>query len=85
MMKEITFDYAKFNDLDKIRVYMELYPERVFTNDFMEELANKYLNYYTVRKMIKDIWYEVVGELVDNINLIPNDYDGLRAIFKKDK
>lgn len=84
-MERRTFEYANFDDLEKIRVYMELYPERVFTNDFMEELASKFLNYHTVRKMIKDIWHEVTNELINNVNIIPNYYEELKGIFKKDK
>ncbi len=84
-MKRRTFEYGNFDDLEKIRVYMELYPERVFTNDFMEELSSKFLNYHTIRKMIKDIWYEVTNELINNVNIIPNYYEELEGIFKKDK
>jgi hypothetical protein len=35
--------------------------------------------------MIKDIWHEVTNELINNVNIIPNYYEELEGIFKKDK
>lgn len=67
------FKYAKFNDIDKIRFYLESHPE-VFTDELMVYLANTYLNYYTVRTAIKEQYPYIVKELLENnrIDIIPN-------------
>lgn len=69
------FKYAKFNDIDKIRFYLESHPE-VFTDELMEYLADTYLNYNTVRNAIKEQYPSIVRELLENkkIDVIPNDY-----------
>lgn len=66
------FKYAKFNDIDKIRFYLESHPE-VFTDELMAYLAETYLNYHTVRTAIKEQYPYIVKELLDNnrIDIIP--------------
>lgn len=74
MMKKLK--YAKFNDIDKIRIYLEKHTE-VFSDELMEYLADTYLNYHTVRNAIKEQFPYIVKELLDNnkIDVIPNDYE----------
>jgi hypothetical protein len=79
MMKR-KYEYGDFNELEKIRIYLEYHPE-VFTNDFMEELADRFLNYNNVRRKIKELYPRIVREdIADNINLIPDDYE---QVFKE--
>ena len=68
--------YVRFNDIDKIRFYLESHPE-VFTDELMEYLADTYLNYNTVRNAIKEQYPSIVRELLENnrIDVIPNDYE----------
>ena len=74
------YEYGDFNELEKIRIYLEYHPE-VFTNDFMEELADRFLNYNNVRRKIKELYPRIVREdIADNINLIPDDYE---QVFKE--
>ncbi len=76
------FEYGDFNELEKMRIYLEYHPE-VFTDDFMEELSDKFLNYYTVRKKIKELFPRIIRvDIVNNIDLIPNDYE---KIFQEKK
>ena len=72
-MKRNNITYADFNRLEKIRVYMEHHKEEVFTPEFMKILADRYLNYYTVRERIKKLYPSIVKELLKNnvINIIP--------------
>ena len=51
-MKGVTFEYANFDELEKIRYYMEYHKEEVFTPEFMKLLADRFLNYNTVRERI---------------------------------
>ena len=68
------YEYGDFNELEKIRIYLEYHPE-VFTNDFMEELADRFLNYNTVRERIKKLYPSIVRELIENntIDIFPNE------------
>lgn len=54
MKRKNNVTYADFNRLEKIRVYMENHKEEVFTPEFMKILADRYLNYNTVRERIKN-------------------------------
>ena len=74
-MKEKKYSYGDFDDIDKIRVYMEYHPE-VFTDELMEYLANTYLNYNTVRSTIKEQYPRVIREMIENneIDIIPSYY-----------
>ena len=74
-MERRTFEYANFDDLEKIRYYMEYHKEEVFTPEFMKLLADRYLNYFTVRKRIKKLYPSIVRKLIENnvINIIPNE------------
>lgn len=67
--------YADFDKLEKIRVYMEHHKEEVFTPEFMKILADRYLNYNTIRERIKKLYPTIVKELIKNnvINIIPNE------------
>ena len=80
-MKKIKFEYANFNELEKIRVYLEIHPE-VFTEEFMEELADRFLNYNNVRKKIKELYPRILKADLDVVNIIPSDYE--KAFKKKD-
>lgn len=75
MKKRNKKTYADFNKLEKIRVYMEHHKEEVFTPEFMKLLADRYLNYFTVRNRIKKLYPTIVRELIENnvINIIPNE------------
>ena len=76
--------YGTFDDLEKIRIYLEYHPE-VLTEEFMEQLADRYLNYLTVRKTIKNMWPILCQENKDNFNIIPSDYEKVKEIFNKDR
>ena len=75
MKKRNKITYADFNRLEKIRVFMEHHKEEVFTPEFMELLADRYLNYNTVRNRIKMLYPSIVRALKKNntINIIPNE------------
>ena len=75
MKRKNNVTYADFNRLEKIRVYMEHHKEEVFTPEFMKVLADRYLNYNTVRERIKKLYPTIVKELIKNnvINIIPNE------------
>ena len=75
MKKRNKITYADFNKLEKIRVYMEHHKEEVFTPEFMKILADRYLNYYTVRNRIKKPYPTIVRELIKNntISIIPDE------------
>lgn len=75
MKKRKKVTYADFNKLEKIRVYMEHHKEEVFTQEFMKILADRYLNYYTVRNRIKKLYPTIVRELIKNntISIIPDE------------
>ena len=74
-MKGVTFEYANFDELEKIRYYMEYYKEEVFTPEFMKLLADRFLNYNTVRERIKKLYPSIVRELIENntIDIFPNE------------
>ena len=75
MKRKNNITYADFDKLEKIRVYMEHHKEEVFTPEFMKILADRYLNYNTVRERIKKLYPTIVKELLKNnvINIIPNE------------
>lgn len=77
MKRKNKITYADFDKLEKIRVYMEHHKEEVFTPEFMKILADRYLNYYTVRERIKKLYPTIVKELIKNnvINIIPNEQE----------
>ncbi len=68
--------YADFNDLERIRVYMEYHPE-IFTDELMEYLSFYFLSYYQVRKTIKKLYPSIIKKMVKNneIDVIPNRYE----------
>ena len=74
-MKGKAFEYANFDELDKIRYYMEYHKEEVFTQVFMKLLADRFLNYNTVRERIKRLYPSITRELIKTnvINIIPNE------------
>ena len=74
-MKEITFEYTNFDELEKIRYYIEYHKEEVFTPEFMKLLADRFLNYNTVRERIKKLYPSIVRELIENntIDIFPNE------------
>lgn len=85
IMKKLGLKYGKFDEMEKIRIYLEYHPE-VFTEEFMQLLANRYLNYLTVRKRIKEMWVELCRKNINNFNIIPNDYDKIQEkVFKNRK
>ena len=75
MMEVKRYSYGDFNDIEKIRVYLEYHPE-VFTDELMEYLADTYLNYNTVRNAIKEQYPRIVREMIENneIDIIPSYY-----------
>ena len=75
MKKRNIITYADFDRLEKIRVYMEHHKEEVFTPEFMKILADRFLNYNTVRERIKKLYSSIVRELIKNntINIIPDE------------
>lgn len=83
IMKKLGLEYGKLNEMEKIRIYLEYHPE-VFTPKFMELLADRYLNYLTVRKKIKEMWPQLCRENIDNFTIIPCDYETIKEkVFKK--
>ena len=85
IMKKLGLEYGNFDEMEKIRIYLEYHPE-VFTEEFMELLANRYLNYLTVRKRIKEMWPELCRENINKISIIPNNYDKIKEkVFKNRK
>ena len=85
IMKKLGLEYGNFDEMEKIRIYLEYHPE-VFTEELMELLAKRYLNYLTVRKKIKEMWPELCRKNKDNFNIIPNDYEKIQEkVFKNRK
>ena len=74
-MKGVTFEYANFDELEEIRYYMEYHKKEVFTPEFMKLLADRFLNYNTVRERTKKLYPSIIRELVQNniIDIIPNE------------
>ena len=74
-MKGVTLEYSNFDELEKIRYYMEYHKEEVFTPEFMKLLADRFLNYNTVRERIKKLYPSIVRELIENntIDIFPNE------------
>ena len=74
-MKGVTFEYTNFDELEKIRYYIEYHKEEVFTPEFMKLLADRFLNYNTVRERIKKLYPSIVRELIENntIDIFPNE------------
>ena len=74
-MKEVTFEYANFDELEKIRYYMEYHKEEVFTPEFMKLLADRFRNDSTVRKRINKLYPSIFRELRENntIDIFPNE------------
>ena len=74
-MKGVTFEYANFDELEKIRYYMEYHKKEVFTPEFMKLLADRFLNYNTVRERTKKLYPSIVRELIENntIDIFPNE------------
>ncbi len=65
-----------FNELEKIRIYMEYHKDEVFTPEFMEKLADRFLSYYSVRKKIKELYPRIlIADIKDNISIIPDSYE----------
>ena len=69
------------NEMEKIRLYLDMLPE-VFTEEFMEEVSRRFLNYNTVRKYIKDNWRKITEELIDDITIIPTDENEIKELLK---
>lgn len=85
IMNKLGLQYGNFDEMEKIRIYLEYHPE-VFTEEFMELLAKRYLNYLTVRKRIKEMWVELCRMNINKFNIIPNDYDKIQEkVFKNRK
>jgi len=82
IMKKLGLEYGNFGEMEKIRIYLEYHPE-VFTEELMELLAKRYLNYLTVRKKIKTMWPELCRKNINKFNIIPNDYEKIKEkVFK---
>ena len=80
MMKERTAMKRKnkkcghFNELEKIRIYMEYHKNDVFTEELMNELAERFLNYHYVRTKIKELYPRIVeADIMNNVNIIPDN------------
>ena len=84
IMKKLGLEYGNFDEMEKIRIYLEYHPE-VFTEEFMQLLANRYLNYLTVRKRIKEMWPELCRKNINKFNIIPNDYEKIKEKVFKDR
>ena len=84
IMKKFGLEYGNFDEMEKIRIYLEYHPE-VFTEEFMELLANRYLNYLTVRKKIKQMWKELCRKNINNFSIIPNEYEKVQEKVFKDR
>lgn len=75
------FSYADFDEIEKIRVYLEYHPE-VLTKELMEKVADRFLNYLTVRKKIKEMWPDLCRQNMKLIDIIPNDYEEIKKLYK---
>jgi hypothetical protein len=65
---------GQFNELEKIRIYMEHHKDEVFTPELMNELAERFLNYHYVRTKIKELYPRIVeADIMNNVNLIPDN------------
>jgi hypothetical protein len=65
---------GNFNELEKIRIYMEYHKDEVFTEELMEELAERFLNYHYVRAKIKELYPRIIKtDIMNNVNLIPDN------------
>ena len=64
---------TNFTREEKVRLYLERHPE-VFTDDFMEMLADRYLNCNTIRRTFKDMYPAIlIQDIIPNLHVIPND------------
>lgn len=74
MKKQRNKKCGHFNELEKIRIYMEYHKDEVFTEELMNELADKFLNYHYVRTKIKELYPRIVeADIMNNVNLIPDN------------
>lgn len=56
-----------------IRLYLEHHPE-VFTDEFMEELADRFLNCNTIRQTFKAIYPAILAnDILPNADIIPSN------------
>lgn len=74
MKKQRNKKCGHFNELEKIRIYMEHHKDEVFTEELMNELADKFLNYHYVRTKIKELYPRIIKtDIMNNVNLIPDN------------
>ncbi len=53
---------------------MEHHKDEVFTEELMNELADKFLNYHYVRTKIKELYPRIIKtDIMNNVNLIPDN------------
>ena len=65
---------AKLDKFMKIKLHLDEHPE-VFTEDFCEELADRFLNVNTIRKTINDEYSKYIVDNKDNFYLVPEHYE----------
>ena len=62
---------TSFTKNERIRIYLEHHPE-VFTDDFMEELADRFLNCNTIRNTFKTIYPAILtNDIIPNVDIMP--------------
>lgn len=55
-----------------IREYLETHANEVFTDEYMEELADKFLNCNTIRSAIKALYPAIlINDILPNVDIIP--------------
>ena len=66
----------RLTDVEKIRIYLEHHADEVFTPDFMEELADRFLNINTIRTTFKRIYPRILHEeIIPNAEIMPVEYE----------
>lgn len=63
---------AKLDKTKRIRIYLEKHPE-VFTEEFCEYLADRFLNVNTIRKTIKEEYPQWVKKNINDFYVIPEE------------
>ena len=70
----MTMKTAKLDKFMKIKQHLDNHPEG-FTEDFCEELADRFLNVNTIRKTINDEYSKYIVDNKDNFYLVPEHYE----------
>lgn len=74
MMKRKTVN--QLSKMERICLYLHDHPEYL-TDELMEEVATRFLNYAYIRKTIKNLYPKIVADNIrkDNFIIIPEHYE----------